>query len=223
MANRVISPSSIVTHCPIGLIPGMKDSLYGTGQDSTYLCSAVASPSHHHPSCGAQKPSACLSMPDTTPGLRSQASCAFQGLGGILVGILSPHQVPQIHSTAPSPDGWGHPHATRGRCGPPEHSCCQWAPRLTAVGFLETLQPQQAPCSTCSPTHCFCYSSFITGWVFPIHDSPEDKRSLASIVPHQRPQEVTQQSMATTSTSHFFLASVKLESPSEQHSKPDLG
>lgn len=46
--------------------------------------------------------------------------------------------------------------------------------------------------------------------------------SLTSILPQQRPQEVTQQSVVTTSISHSFPASVKFKSPSERLSKPLL-
>lgn len=99
VANRVISPILIVTHCPTGLTPGMKDSLYGTGQDSSSLCSAVTSPAHHHPSCGAHKPSA-IRLPRQT--LHQVSSCAFQGLGGIPVGILSPTESPRPTAQLPA-------------------------------------------------------------------------------------------------------------------------
>lgn len=113
-----------------------------------------------------------------------------------------------------------------------------WHPRAQNWGSTEHLVSFRRCCSngehqfsnthTRLPAGSFCaertaHSPFIHHGLsfFPLQDSPRDKsRSLASIAPQRRPQGVTQHSLATTSTSHFFPASAKLESRSEQLSKP---
>lgn len=171
VANRVISPILIVTHCPTGLTPGMKDSLYGTGQDSSSLCSAVTSPAHLHPSCGAHKPSA-IRLPRQT--LHQVSSCAFQGLGSIPVGILSPTKSPRPTAQLPALMAEDTQTQHRAAVGSQSAVAVGEHPDWQRLVLWRHYSHGKHPAAHAHP-HVVSATPHSSWAVFPIYDSPEEE------------------------------------------------